>query len=104
MPKVYDLNRMRKTYPLIRKRPRLAKLDDSQIETVSIDISDGVPKTYTFSNTYTSVPVCIVTPEQENVNAFISSINLTQVTVEVSADPPDTCIVHLQIFRDTSVN
>lgn len=103
MPRVYDLNRMRKTYPLIRKRPRLATLDDSLIESVSIDIRDGIPKTYVFTNTYTSVPVCIVTPEQENVNAFISSINLTQVTVEISADPPDVCIVHLQIFRDTSV-
>lgn len=103
MPRVYDLNRMRKTYPLVRKRPRLATLDDSLIESVTIDISDGIPKTYVFTNTYSSVPVCIVTPEQENVNAFISSINLTQVTIEISADPPDVCIVHLQIFRDTSV-
>lgn len=102
MPRVYDLNRMRKTYPLVRKRPRLATLDDSLIESVTIDISDGIPKTYVFTNTYSSVPVCIVTPEQENVNAFISSINLTQVTIEISADPPNACIVHLQIFRDTS--
>lgn len=103
MPKVYDLNRMRKTYPLIRKRPRLATLDDSQVETISIDISDGIDKTYYFTNTYTSVPVCIVTPEQENVNAFITSIDTQKVTVAVSADPPNVCIVHLQIFRDTSV-
>ena len=102
MPKIYDLNRMRKTYPLIRKRPRLAKLDDSQIETATIDISDGLPKTYIFANVYSSIPICIATPERENVNAFITSIDINKVVIEISADPPDPCYVHLQIFRDTS--
>lgn len=103
MAKVYDLNRMKKTYPLIRKIPRIAKLDDSQIETAIIDISDGLPKVYTFENKYFNVPVCVATPEKENVNVFITSITLTTVTIEVSANPPSECNIHLQIFKDTSV-
>lgn len=102
MAKVYDLNRMKKTYPLIRKIPRLAKIDDSQIESVLIDMSDGLPKTYTFSNTYYTVPVCIATSEQENVNVFITNVTLTTVTLEISAEPESTCKIHLQIFRNTS--
>jgi hypothetical protein len=102
MPKVYDLNRMRKTYPLIRKKPRLATLDDTNVETAIIDISDGDPKEYTFQNTYASVPVCVATSEQENVNVFITSVSTTKVTIEVSADPPENCNIHLQIYRDTT--
>lgn len=104
MAKRYDLNRMRKTYPLIRKKPRFATLDENKIETVIIDISDGLPKQYTFQNEYLTIPVCVATPEKENVNVFITSVNLTSVTIEVSADPPDDCLIHLQIFNDTSDN
>ena len=104
MAKVYDLNRMRKTYPLIRKRPRTATLEENVVETAIIDISDGLPKQYTFQNSYLTIPVCVATPEKENVNVFITSINLTSVTIEISADPPDNCLVHLQIFKDTSEN
>ena len=100
MPKIYDLNRMRKTYPLIRKRPRYATLDDTQIETAIIDISDGLPKTYTFQNLYDTIPVCIATAEQSNVNVFISSITLTHVVIEVSEDPPGSCLVHLQVINN----
>lgn len=104
MSKRYDLNRMRKTYPLIRKRPRFATLDENKIETAIIDISDGLPKQYTFQNEYLTIPVCVATSEKENVNVFITSVNLTSVTIEVSADPPDDCLIHLQIFNDTSDN
>lgn len=104
MPKKYDLNRMRKTYPLIRKKPRFASLEETSVETAIIDISDGLPKKYTFQNTYLSIPVCVATPEKENVNVFITAINLTSVTIEVSADPPDDCLIHLQVFNDTSDN
>ena len=59
MPKKYDLNRMRKTYPLIRKKPRFASLEETSVETAIIDISDGLPKKYTFQNTYLTIPVCV---------------------------------------------
>ena len=34
--RIYDLNRMRKTYPLIRRKPRLAELDLKIIETEAV--------------------------------------------------------------------
>lgn len=100
MIKKYDLNRMRKTYPLIKKKPKYAKVDNSMIETARIDISDGLPKTYTFINEYFSAPICVVTPENDNVNAFISSVNQTSVTIEVSAQPLEQCYINLQIFKE----
>lgn len=101
MPKVYDLNRMRKTYPLIRKKPRYATLETTQTESAIIDISDGLPKTYTFENSYDEVPVCIASSEQSNVNVFISSITLTHVVIEVSEDPPGVCLVHLLVVKES---
>lgn len=100
--KKYDLNRMKKTYPLIRKKPVFAIIDDSQIETALIDISDGEPKTYTFQNEYLTIPVCIATPQDKNVNVFISSINLESVTINISDNPPGNCYINLQIFKNTS--
>jgi len=100
--KKYDLNRMRKTYPLIRRKPVYAVLDDSQVETAIIDISDGLPKTYSFINEYFSIPVCVATAEDENVNVFITSINTQNVTIEISAEPPENCFIHLQIFKNTN--
>ena len=102
MAKIYDLNRMRKTYPLVRTRPKFATLDNTNVETAIIDISDGIPKEYVFENTYQSVPVCVATAEQENVNVFITSVTITSVTIAVSADPPERCNIHLQIYRDTT--
>jgi hypothetical protein len=100
--KKYDLNRMKKTYPLIRRKPVYAIIDDSQIETALIDISDGEPKTYTFQNEYLTIPVCIATPQDENVNVFITNITLTSVTLNISDNPPEQCFINLQVFKNTS--
>lgn len=99
--KKYDLNRMRKTYPLIRRRPVYAVLDDSNVETAIIDISDGLPKTYTFVNEFFSIPVCVATSEDENVNVYITSVSMTQVTIEISGIPQNQCLIHLQVFKNT---
>lgn len=100
MAKKYDLNRMRKIYPLNRKIPRLITTEENISENTTIDMSDGQPKIYSFKNTYYQAPICLVTVENENVNAFITNVNLNSVTIEISADPPDNCLVHLQVFSN----
>lgn len=106
--KVYDLNRLRKTYPLRRKRPDFAVIDDSLTENVVLTFGENAtfPYTYVFENTYQTAPVCIATPENVRVSVFIESITTTQVQINISgAIPPNRNLkIHLQIFKnqDTS--
>jgi len=105
--KIYDLNRYRKTYPLIRRVPRFADLDLKIIETAIIEFTVGeYSKTYTFdkAGSYVESPICVATVENENLNAYIVSVDRSQVTIEISApatsDPK--VFVHLQIISRNS--
>lgn len=99
--KLYDLNRFRKTYPLIRRKPVFADLELKIIETVKLLYAAGeYTKTYTFEKSYTESPICVATAENENLNVYIMSVNQNQVTVEISAPAPanPNVSVHLQII------
>jgi hypothetical protein len=104
--KVYDLTRIRKTYPLRRKRPVYAVIDDSSIENVNIEITDNsqLPFTYTFENQYTTLPVCIATVQNKQTNINITSKTITDVTLDISGrlDTGESIIINLQIFKDYS--
>lgn len=106
--KIYDLSRLRKTYPLRRKRPVYASIDDSHMESIILLITENtaLPYTYTFENTFTAIPVCIATSESQNLNVFITSITTTNVTLETSGmiPPGEELKIHLQIFRDKSLD
>jgi len=103
--RIYDLNRMRKTYPLIRRKPRLAELDLKIIETVKLKYNEGEhSKTYSFKKLYIESPICVATAENENLNAYIVSVSRGEVTVEISAPAlasPEV-FVHLQIISRNS--
>tara|TARA_B000000557_G_C20802245_1_gene456112 strand:+ start:588 stop:917 length:330 start_codon:yes stop_codon:yes gene_type:complete len=103
--KIYDLNRYRKTYPLIRRVPRFADLDLKVIETVKLEYSEGeYSKSYTFKKLYVESPICVATAENENLNAYIVSVDRGHVTVEISAPAPEDpkVFVHLQIISRNS--
>ena len=103
--KIYDLNRMRKTYPLIRRKPVFADMDLKVIETVKLQYSEGeYSKTYTFKKLYVESPICVATAENENLNAYIISVDRGQVTIEISAPAPadPEVFVHLQIISRNS--
>ena len=76
----------RKTYPLIRRKPVFAELDLKVIETVKLRYNEGeYSKTYSFKKLYVESPICVATAENENLNAYIVSVNRSEVTVEISA-------------------
>ena len=105
--KIYDLSRLRKTYPLRRRRPVYASIDDSHIESVVLHITENtaLPVTYTFENQYTAIPVCIATAQSQNVNVFISALTTQDVTLQVSGmDNGEDLKINLQIFRDKSLD
>lgn len=103
--KIYDLNRYRKTYPLIRRKPVFADLDLKVIETVRLKYNEGeYSKAYTFKKVYIESPICVATAENENLNAYIVNVDRGHVVVEISA--PATLspeiFVHLQIISRNS--
>jgi len=98
-----DANRMRYTYPLIRKVPRYVEIvadgaNTVEVETISFNNSES--EVYTFVKTYTSIPVCVISPEDENVNVFITS--LTTASIEISSSAPFTGKVHVHIYPSDS--
>ena len=86
MANTIDSNRIRKTYPFIRRRPRLVMQGETvfDIETASIPFNNETSKTYAFTKTYISVPTCIITPKGENINAYISQVTTSNITVKTS--------------------
>ena len=96
----YDLNRFKKTYPLVRVKPIFQEFTDSDgidVETTILNYNDSFEESYTFNQIYNQIPTVSATPEDENVNVFITSLNLFSVTIQSSA--PFTGKVHLQIFK-----
>lgn len=105
MPKLYDANRLRKNYPLIRVKPVYKQLvgENESINGTGIDVEVAVVEfddtyfgTYQFLNTYTSIPVIGLTPEDENVNVFITSLTTQSLTIESSNN--FTGKVHIQVY------
>ncbi len=104
MPKSnYDLNRMRKTYPLVRKKPKFVTTNENIVETARLVFHNTITREYTFQNNYTGIPIVVATPENISVNAYISAISQEKVTIEISRlpDPSAGCdiYVHIQIFN-----
>ena len=107
--RIYDLNRYRKIYPLIRRKPVYAELDSKIIESVRIRYQPGeYSKVYAFKKPFTESPICVATAENENLNAFIVAVDLNSVTIEISSPAPSyldapPVYVHLQIINRTSL-
>jgi len=87
-----DLNRYRKVYPYLRKRPVLTYISDKEfiIETGEISFTNTDSGTYTFTEVYTSAPtVTAISYDSENnntanVNVFVDSVSTTSVTIKTS--------------------
>lgn len=100
--KYYDANRVRKTYPLIRLKPIETSITNSNAAGINAEVTilafaNSFSETYTFIETYSSVPVIVATPEDENVNVFITSLTTTEVIIQSSS--PFTGNVHLHIYE-----
>ena len=106
MPKIYDANRLRKSYPLIRVKPiykRYLTTEEADsfggidVEVDVIDFNDSHQQTYEFKKQYTEIPVIGISPADENVNVFITSLNLEEVVIESSNN--FTGKVHIQVYE-----
>ena len=96
----YDLNRFKKIYPLVRVKPIFRDFTGTggiDAETAILEYDNSFEESYTFTQIYNQVPTISATPEDENVNVFITSLNLFSVTIQSSS--PFTGKVHIQIFK-----
>ena len=96
-----DANRIRYTYPILRRVPRYGEIaagGASTVEVAKINFNNQEQNSYTFTGIYSSIPVCVISPEDENVNVFITS--LTTTAIQVSASSPFTGSVHVHIYPD----
>ena len=95
-----DSNRLRRTYPISRNIPNFEGLTSgsgSNLEVKVLIFNNSSSEIYTFNEPYDTVPICVVSAEDENVNLYISSITTTNVTVESSNS--FTGKAHLQIHE-----
>ena len=101
-----DRNRFRKVYRYIRKKPVYEFCSNEQFEMIAgfVDFQNTAGAvTYSFPSTisFTKVPVVTVTSvdslgnNQANVNAYVTSITTTALSISVSA--PFTGRVHFVI-------
>ena len=81
-----DLNRLSKSYPFLRREPKIGYVSNNQIvlESAVVDFNGGDEATYTFSSSYSEAPVVVATPLNESFNVFIKSISMSSVTIGAS--------------------
>jgi hypothetical protein len=95
--KKLDANRVRYVYPLLRKEPRFGEIGSgTNAEVAIIDFNNQESNSYTFVEAYDQIPVCVISPEDENVNVYITSLTTSSITI--SASSAFTGKVHIHIY------
>ena len=100
-----DINRFRKVYPYLRRRPVYSFVSDEElvVEVGKVSFSNSSSESYTFKETYASTPTitAIAVDSAGNgtadVNVFITSLTTTSVTLESSN--AFTGQIHFQIIQ-----
>jgi hypothetical protein len=86
-----DLNRYRKIYSFIRRKPHVIPEGDVIYESESVQVNNQNSVTINFNTTFTSAPNVTATAHDANsngtanVNAYIESVSTTQVVIGFSA-------------------
>jgi hypothetical protein len=99
-----DLNRQRKIYPYIRRKPIYGFLDkeenistggiSAEIETAEINWSNSDSYTHTFTTSFSSIPRVVAIAKDDNINVYVESVSLTDVTIRASAPSSDSAYIH----------
>ena len=87
-----DLNRYRKVYPYLRRRPRYKWVSDEEValEVGEVNFSNDTSQTYKLESHFDSAPFVTVTAVDTteagtaDVNVFITAISTTSITIRTS--------------------
>lgn len=102
MPTRIDLQRYKKTYPFLRREPRIVFTSESEptlsatIETAQASFAGTDTIAYIFTKTFTSAPKVTLTPigSSANFNVFIDSVSTTSVVIKASVANSDSVHIH----------
>lgn len=103
MPTRIDLQRYKKTYPFIRREPKLFYLSETEgglaatIKTAEVSFAGNDTITHTFTGAaFTSIPKVTVTPVGmgANFNVYIDSVSISQVVIKASVANGDSVHIH----------
>jgi hypothetical protein len=89
--KRFDMARLRRTYPFVRRKPRYAFKSDDIItfETAALTFTIADTGSHIFAETFTSAPIVTVTSvdtgTNANVNVWVSQVTSSTITVRSSA-------------------
>lgn len=107
MPTRIDLQRYKKTYPFIRREPRIYYLSESEItldatiETAEESFNGNEYLTYNFTKGFSAAPKVTVTPigVSAGFNVFISAVTKDYVTIQASI--ANNFAVHIHAIQVT---
>jgi len=87
----HDANRLRKTYPFVRRSPQFIYQSENTIimEASTVAFSNTSGETYTFQEEYTTAPIvtatALETTDNANVNVWVSAVSTTSAAINTSA-------------------
>lgn len=107
MPTRIDLQRYKKTYPFIRREPKLYYLSETEgglaatIETAEKSFNGNDFVTYNFTKTFSAAPKVTVTPVgvSAGFSVFVSAVSINSVTIQASA--ANNFAVHIHAIEVT---
>lgn len=108
MPTRIDLQRYKKTYPFLRREPRIFYLSETEsdlagavIETAEVSFAGGDQIIYSFTKTFSTAPKVTVSPLglAADFNVYVAAV--TTVSVVVRASSPNNESVHIHAIEVT---
>jgi hypothetical protein len=102
VPTRIDLQRYKKTYPFLRREPRILYTSTSEptlaatIEAATASFGGSDQITYNFTKEFSSAPKVTLTAAGTiaNFNVFIVSVSQTQLVLKASVPNTDTVHIH----------
>jgi hypothetical protein len=102
MPTRIDLQRYKKTYPFLRREPRLVFTSESEptlaatIETAQASFAGTDTIAYIFTKTFSTAPKVTISPigTSANFNVFIDSVSTSSVIIKASVANSDSVHIH----------
>ena len=104
MPRRVDLNRIKKIYPYVRRKPFyrfIGETEDNargnvnaEIETVEIFWNNNSTYTHTFAFDFSGVPKVVAISKDDNINVYVQEVQKGFVTIKASAPSNKSAFIH----------
>ena len=104
MARRVDLNRIKKIYPYVRRKPIyrfVGETKDSargnvnaEIETVEISLNNRNSYRHNFLFEFSDVPKVVAISKNDNINVYVETVTKQYVTIKASANSNEKAFIH----------